>query len=123
MTPTVKGYRDLTVWRKGIDLVKEVYALIAKFPKHETYGLSDQLRRSCVSIPSNIAEGQARQHTGEFRQFLYTALGSVAEVDTQTVIACELGYVTPSEANGIEQRLIEIRKMLCSLISHLPTGH
>ena len=72
---TAKSYRDLKVWRKGIDLVKEVYALTKKFPKHEIYGLADQMRRSSVSVPSNIAEGQGRQHTGEFRQFLHVEIG------------------------------------------------
>ncbi len=120
MATTVKSYRELKVWQKGIELVKQVYALTRKFPKYETFGLADQLRRSAVSIPSNIAEGQARQHTGEFRQFLYTALGSAAEVDTQIVIAFELGYITEQEAKDIEQRVIELQKMLHSLINHLP---
>ncbi len=121
MNAEVKSYRDLKVWRKGIDLVKQVYALISKFPKHETYGLADQLRRSSVSIPSNIAEGQARQHTGEFKQFLYVALGSAAEVDTQIVIAMELNYITQQEADGVEQSLAEIRKMIYGLLAHLST--
>lgn len=119
----IKSYRDLQVWRKGIDLAKAVYALTHKFPKYETYGLADQLRRSAVSVPSNIAEGQARQHTGEFRQFLHMALGSAAELDTQIVLAYELGYVTEKEAEDIEQRVVEIRKMLYSLITHLPSAH
>jgi four helix bundle protein len=67
MASEVRNYRDLKVWQKGIDLAKTVYALTGKFPKFETYGLADQLRRSSVSVPSNIAEGQARQHTAEFR--------------------------------------------------------
>jgi hypothetical protein len=76
---TVRSYRDLKIWQKGIELVKAVYALTHKFPGHETYALADQLRRSRVSVPSNIAEGQARQRTGEFRRFLYIALGSAAK--------------------------------------------
>ncbi len=120
MAVQVKNYRDLVVWKKGIELVKIVYVLTRKFPKHETSGLAGQMPRSAVSIPSNIAEGQARQHTGEFRQFLYTALGSAAELNTQTVIAFKLGYITEQEAKDIEQRIIEIRKMTYSLINHLP---
>ena len=120
MASQVRSYRDLKIWQHGIELVKQVYSLIHKFPKYETFGLADQLRRSAVSVPSNIAEGQARQHTGEFRQFLHTALGSAAEVDTQIVIAFELGYVSDQEAKDIEQRIIEIRKMTYSLINHLP---
>jgi four helix bundle protein len=123
MTSQVRSYRDLKVWQKGIELVKEVYALTRKFPKYETYGLADQLRRSSVSVPSNIAEGQARQHTGEFRQFLHTALGSAAEVDTQIVIAYELGYITEQAAENIAQRVAELRKMIYSLIARLPSTH
>lgn len=121
MATAVKSYRELKVWQKGIELVKQVYALTRKFPKYETFGLADQLRHSAVSVPSNIAEGQARQHTGEFRQFLHTALGSLAEVDTQIVIAFDLGYITEQEAQNIEQRVIELQKMIHSLINHLPS--
>ncbi len=117
---TVRSYRDLKIWQKGIELVKAVYALTRTFPKHETYALADQLRRSSVSVPSNIAEGQARQHTGEFRRFLYIALGSAAEVDTQIVIAQELGYISEQEAAVIQQLVVEIRKMTYTLISRLP---
>jgi four helix bundle protein len=117
----VKSYRDLLVWKKGIELVKAVYALTRRFPSHETYGLANQLQRSAVSIPSNIAEGQARQHTGEFRQFLYTALGSAAEVDTQIVIAHDLGYITQEDTDGIQARVVELQKMLHALLSRLPS--
>ena len=74
----VKSYRDLIVWQKAMTLVKWIYRLVSRFPAYERYGLADQMRRSAVSIPSNIAEGQARQHTAEFRHFLYVALGSLA---------------------------------------------
>jgi four helix bundle protein len=123
MSSEARSYRELKVWRKSIELVKEVYALARKFPQYETYALADQLRRSAVSVPSNIAEGQARQHTGEFRQFLYMAIGSAAEVDTQVVLAYELGYVSEQEAKNIEERIVEIRKMTFGLIAHLPTTH
>jgi four helix bundle protein len=119
MTSTIRSYRDLIAWRKGIELVKDVYSLIAKFLKHENYALADQLRRSAISVPSNIAEGQARQHTKEFRQFLYAALGSAAEVDTQFVIAGELGYVTEQDAARIAERVGEIRRMTYALIHRL----
>jgi four helix bundle protein len=119
MSDKVRSYRDLMIWQKGIELVKEVYRLTDGFPQSERYGLADQLRRASVSVPSNIAEGQARQHTGEFRQFLYTALGSAAEVDTQVVIARELGYSSCEEASVIEERLVELRKMTYTLISRL----
>ncbi|KAA3664270.1 MAG: four helix bundle protein [Chloroflexi bacterium] len=116
----VQSYRDLIVWQKSIELVKNVYCLIRNFPKFETYGLSDQLRRSSVSVPSNIAEGQARQHTGEFRQFLYISLGSIAEVDTQIIIAEQLNYISDLEAKDIQKLIIEIQKMLRKLIVRLP---
>ncbi len=116
----VRSYRDLKIWQKGIELVKAVYNLTHNFPRHETYALADQLRRSSVSVPSNIAEGQARQHSGEFRQFLYMALGSAAEVDTQITIAHDLGYISEAEALDIQQRLVEIRKMTYTIIARLP---
>jgi four helix bundle protein len=72
----VKGYEDLIVWQKGIELAKEVYRLVGKFPSSERFGLTSQLQRAAVSVPSNIAEGQARRNSREFRQFLYQALGS-----------------------------------------------
>lgn len=115
----VQSYRDLVIWQRGIELVKIVYVLTRKFPKHEVYGLSGQMQRSAVSIPANIAEGQSRQHTGEFRQFLFTALGSAAELDTQTVIAHELGYLVPEEADQVYNRIVELRKMTYTLISRL----
>ena len=123
MAGEIKTYRDLKVWQKGIELVKEVYALTRKFPQYEIYALANQLQRSVVSVPSNVAEGQARKHTGEFRQFLHTALGSLAEVDTQTIIAYELGYITKQEADNIAQRVIELQKMLHTLIARLLTSH
>lgn len=92
MSEKVKSYKDLLIWQKGIELIKEVYQIVKKFPREETYVLSDQLRRAAISIPSNIAEGQARHHTPEFKQFLYISLGSLAELNTQLIIAKELGY-------------------------------
>jgi four helix bundle protein len=120
MAGEIKSHRDLIVWQKSFALVKAIYGLTRKFPKSETFGLANQMQRAAVSIPSNIAEGHTRQHTGEFRQFLFTALGSAAELDTQIIIAAELGYITEQEAKDIEQRIIEIRKMTYSLINHLP---
>jgi len=120
----VRSYRDLIVWQQSVDLVTEIYRLTQKFPKYETYGLSDQMRRSSVSIPSNIAEGQARQHTGEFRQFLHVALGSAAELDTQIIIAQRLNYISAEEAAQFEAQIVAIKKMLNKLISRLrPPNH
>jgi len=120
MTETVKNYRELKIWQKSIELVKMVYLLTHKFPNSEIYGLSSQMQRAAVSIPSNIAEGQGRQHTAEFRQFLYVALGSTAELDTQLVVAVSLGYVTPQDAKPVFDLILEIRKMTYTLINKLP---
>ena len=122
MNSEIKNYRDLVIWQKGIALVKEIYLLTQKFPQTEIYGLSNQIRRAAVSIPSNIAEGQSRQHTGEFRQFLHVALGSLAEVDTQLVIAKELTYLPQEEMVTAEQLTVELRKMIHTLIKRLPTN-
>jgi four helix bundle protein len=120
MTETVRSYRELKVWQKGIELVKMVYVLTRKFPQSETYGLASQMQRAAVSIPSNIAEGQGRQHTGEFRQFLYIAIGSAAELDTQLIVAIELGYSTTEDAQPLLDLILEIRKMTYALINKLP---
>lgn len=109
--PRIKSYKDLIVWQRSMQLVMVVYALVLRFPKHETYALSDQLRRSVVSIPSNIAEGQARQHPGEFRQFLHMALGAAAEVNTQLLIAHKLSYITHAELQDAEKLINEVEKM------------
>jgi four helix bundle protein len=86
-----KGYRDLLVWQKGIELVKETYKLTKSFPNDEKFGSVSQMRRAAVSIPSNIAEGQARHTTKEFIQFLSHAEGSLAELETQVIVSTELG--------------------------------
>lgn len=123
MSEKVKSYRELLVWQKGIELVKEIYEVIKMFPKEETYALCDQLRRSAVSIPSNIAEGQARQHTGEFKQFLFIALGSLAELDTQLVIANGLGYLKTEGLDRLNGQIAELQKMIRGLVSKLITHH
>jgi four helix bundle protein len=113
----VKNYKELIVWQKSIKLAHEVYNISKKFPKNEMYGLTSQMQRAAVSIPSNIAEGQARNHRKEFVQFLGIAYGSSAELETQLLIAkqeySELSFDT------IENLLIEIQKMLNTLIQRL----
>lgn len=111
----VSDYKDLLVWQKGITLVKHIYTVTAVFPADEKYGLVSQMRRAAVSIPSNIAEGQARHTTGEFVQFISHAEGSVAELDTQLLVAIELGYCTRSEAQAAFELVSELRKMLNAL--------
>ncbi len=116
----LKSYRELGVWQKSVSLTKQVYLLTRDFPANELYGLTSQIRRASVSIPSNIAEGKSRRHSKEFMQFLYVALGSLGEVDTQLVLACELGFLSKDEFNRIEPNIQEIRRMLYGLIDSLP---
>ena len=116
-----QSYRDLIVWQKGIELCTKVYQVYARFPRSELYGLADQMKREAVSVPSNIAEGQARQHVSEFRQFLSVANGSAAELDTQRIIAENLGFLPPEDSADIDRRITEIRKMLYSLTNSLKT--
>ena len=115
----VKSYQDLIVWQKSMELVERVYRMSKVFPKEELYGLSSQIRRAAVSIPSNIAEGQARKSTAEFLNFLSIAQGSRAEVETQTLIAQRLGYVTEKQISYILSLLDEISRMLNTLRSRL----
>jgi four helix bundle protein len=116
----VRYYRDLIVWRKGIELAKEIYRITRRFPNHERFGLTSQMQRAAVSVPSNIAEGQSRRSTGEFRQFLYQALGSLAEVDTQLILSHELGYLAAGDAEKAEALVKEIRRMTYTLVNRLP---
>ena len=115
----IKYYRDLLIWKKGIGLVKEIYLLTKKFPKSERFALTDQIHRAAISIPSNIAEGHTRHHSKEFRQFLYVALGSLAELDTQLTIAMELEYVSDNDLNVIYGEMVELRKMINGILSKL----
>src|SRR5579864_8854135 len=96
-----KSYRDLVVWQKAMDLVTVVYRITAQFPREEMYGLTSQLRRAAVSIPSNIAEGQGRHGVPEFRHFLRQSCGSLMELETQVLIAERLGYISPSETRAL----------------------
>lgn len=113
--PKADGYRDLIVWQKGIALAKLIYALTKDFPNEEKFGLVSQMRRASVSVPSNIAEGQARHTTGEFIQFISHAEGSVAELDTQLHLAAELGFATTEQAAPCFDLLGDLRRMLNGL--------
>lgn len=115
-----KNYRELIVWQDGIKLVKAVYKLTEKFPRQEVYALADQVRRAAVSVPSNIAEGQARKSPGDFRRFLHIALGSLAEVDTQLVLAQEFGYITKEDIDVMDEQIQGLRKKLYALMNSLP---
>ena len=115
----VKSYQDLIVWQKAISLVTEIYALTAQFPGHEIYGLSSQLRRASVSIPSNIAEGHGRATRGEFNQFLGHARGSLCEVQTQIFIAHKLGYITGKQEQAVIALTDELGRILNGLITSI----
>jgi four helix bundle protein len=110
------SYRDLVVWQKALTFVTEIYRVTGKFPDNERYGLVSQLRRAAVSIPSNIAEGQGRLTEGEFRQFLGHARGSLLEVETQLLIAQELGFLDSVRFVAIEEHSKEIGRLLNGLI-------
>ena len=111
----VRHYKDLKIWQKGMHLSKSVYQLTARFPPDERFGLSAQMRRAAVSVPSNIAEGQARHGTREFLQFLSHASGSLAELETQVVLSTELGYCSKSDTLGIVGEIEEIQKMIAAI--------
>jgi four helix bundle protein len=115
MENKTRNYRDLVVWQKGIELAKVIYPLSSRFPSDERFGLTSQIRRASVSVPSNIAEGQARHTTGEFVQFISHAEGSVAEIDTQLVIAVELDFVTKKQATPAFDLIGHERRMLNAL--------
>ena len=108
----VSSYRQLVVWQKAVELVLEVYRATQDFPKEEMYGLTSQLRRAAVSVPSNIAEGQGRSSTGEFKQFLGHAKGSLFELQTQVVIAQKLGFVKDKLASRLLELSDEVGRML-----------
>jgi four helix bundle protein len=116
-----QSYKDLVVWQKGIALAKIVYRLTQNFPPEEKFGLVAQMRRSAVSIPSNIAEGQARRTTGEFIQFISNAEGSVVELDTQLILSMELGFCDSSNAAAAFELVDELRRMLNVLRRKLST--
>jgi four helix bundle protein len=112
---TTRSYKDLVVWQKGIQLTKLVYGLTRSFPADERFGVIAQMRRAAVSVPSNIAEGQARHTTGEFIQFISHAEGSVAELDTQLIVRVELTYTRAEDADALFELISELRRMLNAL--------
>ena len=115
----VKSYKDLVVWQKALDLVEMVYDVTKRFPREELYGLTSQLRRAAVSVPSNIAEGHSRDSTAEFRHFLSIAAGSLAEMETQLLIAVRLNYIEPKTLQKLLENQVEISKMIKALKNKL----
>lgn len=120
----VHNYEKLVVWQKSMDLVEQVYRLTEKFPKDEIYGLTSQLRRCAISVPSNIAEGSNRKTKKDFCQFLSISSGSAAELQTQIKIGRRLGFAAEytNEYEVIESCIIEVRKMLFKLVENFNTN-
>ncbi len=114
-----RSYRDLDVWKLAIEFVKDIYQATEKFPPAELYGLTSQVRRAAVSVPSNIAEGQGRNSFKEFKQFLSIALGSLAELETQVIIAKEIGYLDSADMDRLSVSMDTIRKMIKALSGSL----
>ena len=116
-----QDFRDLVVWRRAVAFVTEAYRATQSFPSEERFGLTSQLRRASVSIPTNIAEGQGRLTRGEFRQFLGHAKGSLCEVETQLIIAQSLGYM--SDPQPLLEKLHEVARLLNGLLNSLTTDN
>jgi len=116
----VKNFRELIVWQKALDLVEEIYKASKSFPNDELYGLTSQIRRAVVSIPSNIAEGQGRDSTREFRRHLSIAYGSLCEVQTQIIIAQRLIYLKEEQVIRLLSMTDEVARLINGLSNSLP---
>ncbi|MBR9986894.1 MAG: four helix bundle protein [Desulfosarcina sp.] len=119
----LKNYKELKVWQKSYKLCLHVYKITKRFPKDEMYGLTSQIRRSAVSIPSNIAEGYGRKTTIEYVRFLYIAYGSVCELETQTMISADLGYVEKERLQELRGEIGDVERMLKAMIKSLENKH
>lgn len=115
----LKSYKDLKVWEKSYALCLDIYKVTKKFPSEEKFGLTSQIRRASVSIPSNIAEGYGRKTTQEYIYSLYVSYGSLCELETQLLLAKDLGYFSTNDHISIEKNLSEIERMLKALIKSL----
>jgi four helix bundle protein len=115
-------YKELSIWKKSVELGTEIYKLTKQFPSDERFGLISQLRRAAVSVPSNIAEGAGRKSDREFCQFLSISYGSLCELDTQLIISTILGYVKEDEINKYSEKIVELQKMIFVLINKLSGG-
>ena len=115
------NFKELLVWKKSIEFVTEIYEITATFPSEEKYGLVSQIRRAAVSIPSNIAEGNARRSSADYIQFLKIARGSGAEVETQIIISKNLKFIDELKCEELTLKITEIMKMINGLINYLKT--
>jgi len=115
----LKSHKDLDVWKRSIALVTEIYRITKTFPDNEKYSMINQMRRSAVSVPSNIAEGSARNSRKENIQFLYVALGSLSELETQIIISNNLEYISEELLETFQKEILEIKNMTIGLIRYL----
>ncbi|WP_347923757.1 four helix bundle protein [Pontimicrobium sp. SW4] len=115
----IKTYKDLLVWQKGIEIVKETYLICKEIPNDELFGLQSQIKRSSISIPSNIAEGWGRNYTKNYIQFLKYSKGSLLELETQIIIAKELNFIATESFNKIQGLITEESKMLNAFIKSI----
>lgn len=114
-----KSYRELEAWREAMTLVEEVYRATASFPQHEIYGLTQQIRRSAVSIPSNIAEGQGRKSPGGFKYHTLIARGSLCELETQLLLAERLAYLECEKSRALQERMQLVGRLIGGLVRYL----
>ena len=114
-----RNYSDLIVWQKAMDLVELIYKATAQFPREEIYGLTNQLRRAAVSVPSNIAEGQGRGSANDFRRFLSISYGSLREVETQVLISQRLHFLTDAQADRVMNLTAEVGRLINGLTNSL----
>ena len=119
MEDKIKNFKDLKIWQKSMELAKAVYQVTDTFPAKETYGIISQMRRSAVSVPSNIAEGFMRRYNKEYKQFLHIALGSLAELETQILLSEKLGLLKKDKNKDILADINELNKMIAGLIKCL----
>ncbi|HKB01301.1 MAG TPA: four helix bundle protein [Gemmataceae bacterium] len=115
----VRHFSDLIVWQKGMDLAEQVYRLTESFPRREMFGLSNQIRRASVSVPSNIAEGQGRSSTDDFLRFLYMAKGSLQELEIQAILSGRLKFLSEPDFLQLKPRIDEVARILNGLIASL----
>ena len=119
----LKNYKELKVWQKSYQICLEVYSITKAFPKEEIYGLTSQIRRSAVSVPSNIAEGYGRKTTPEYIRYLYVAYGSNCELETQILLSYDLSYTKPEDTKKLQGDIGEVERMLKALIKSLENKH
>jgi len=123
LSEKLKSYKELKVWQRSYQLCLEIYKITKGFPDEEKYGLTSQLRRAAVSVPSNISEGYGRKTTPEYIQFLYIAYGSICEIETQILLSGDLGYISNGRLEMLKEGIREVERMLKASIRSLENKH